>query len=372
MSKKVVYILSQVDKAVAFEWVVEEFKKTSIVLVFILINDRSDTPFSQFLERHKIEYYTYPLKTKKSYPFTAIKIAFLLRKLGDIIVHVHLFEGGLIGLFSAKLANVKKRIFTRHHSTSHLEYFPNAVKYDKLNNWMATKIVAISENVKSVLINNEGVSLNKIEVIEHCFKLENFKNVKAEEVSALRLKYEIPEGKIIIGTISRYVKWKGLDFVIEAFKEVQITNPKVHLLLANSGGNYENIIRAKLNELPQDSYTEIKFESNLYALYHLLDIFCHVPINLKVEAYGQTYVEALAAGISSVYTLSGIANDFVRNEQNALVVDYENSDQIANAIQRLLSDNELKDRIIKNGKKSVQKFDLPIMINKLERLYLSN
>ena len=212
---------------------------------------------------------------------------------------------------------------------------------------------------------------DKIEVIEHCFKLDNFKNVTEEEISVLKKKHGIPENKIIVGTISRYVKLKGIDYVIQAFKEVQKTSPKIHLLLSNSGGNYEDIIRSKLNELPQDSYTEIKFEPNLYALYSVLDIFCHVPINSKVEAYGQTYVEALAAGVPSIYTLSGIANDFIKHENNALVVDYKSSRQIADAIQRLLSDNELRNKLIKNGQESVQRFDLPIMIEKLERLYLS-
>lgn len=371
MRQKVVYILSQVDKAVAFEWIVEEIDKKKFELIFILINDRFDTPFSRFLKSKKVEFYTYPLKTKLYYPITALKLAFRLKSLGKIIVHAHLFEGGLIGLTAAKLAGVKTRIFTRHHSTSHQEYFPKAVKYDKLNNFLATKIIAISNNVKQVLIENENVNPEKIEVVEHCFRLKNFKIVSDENVIVLRGKHKLPANKITIGTISRYVELKGVEYVIEAFKAIHSKYPNTHLLLANSGGNYEAVIKERLSQLPSDSYTEIKFEPNLYALYHLMDIFCHVPINSKVEAFGQTYVEALASGIPSIYTLSGIANDFIVDQENALLVDYRNSEQIKEAIELLIEDNELKNKLISNGLESVQRFELSIMIKKLSRLYLS-
>ena len=55
MEKKVVYILSQVDKAVAFEWLVEELQNDGVELVFILINDRKgrfiqDTKRQRFIK----------------------------------------------------------------------------------------------------------------------------------------------------------------------------------------------------------------------------------------------------------------------------------------------------------------------------------
>ncbi len=371
MGKKVVYILSQVDKAVAFEWLAEEFQNKGIELVFILINDRMDTPFSNFLKNQKVEFYTFPLKSKKQYIYTAFKISKVLKRLGNVIVHAHLFEGGLIGLTAAKLAGVKRRIYTRHHSTSHHEYFPNAVKYDRLINWLATDIIAISNNVKEVLIEKENVSSNKITLVEHGFKLNQFRDVEQERVQKLYSYHRIPKDKTIIATISRYVELKGIEYVIEAFNQLNRIYPETHLLLANSGGNYESVIRNKLAELNPDSYSEIKFEPDLFALYKVIDIFCHVPINSQVEAYGQTYVEALAAGVPSIFTLSGIAKDFIVEEKNALVVNYKSSDEIFLAMKRILEDRNLKNSLINNGIVSVKRFGLNQMIDSLKQLYFS-
>ena len=77
------------------------------------------------------------------------------------MVHTHLFEASLLGLSAAKFTRVKRRIYTRHHSTYHHEYYPKAIKYDRLINFLATEIVAISNNVKEVLRRKEGVAENK-------------------------------------------------------------------------------------------------------------------------------------------------------------------------------------------------------------------
>src|SRR5256885_4070776 len=41
----------------------------------------------------------------------------------------------------------------------------------------------------------------------------------------------------------------------------------------------------------------------------LLDVFVHAPIAPQVEAFGQVYVEAMAAGVPSVITRAGIRSE---------------------------------------------------------------
>ena len=144
------------------------------------------------------------------------------------------------------------------------------------------------------------------------------------------------------------------------------------MILANANGNYKSEIKNLLSQLPTKSYLEIPFEEDIFSLYHLFDIFIHVPINKEIEAFGQTYVEALAAGVPSIFTLSGVASEFIKNGENALVVDYQNSDEIYEALKRLLRGNNLRSKIIKNGITSVNQFQVKIMIKNLETLYKNN
>ena len=122
------------------------------------------------------------------------------------------------------------------------------------------------------------------------------------------------------------------------------------------------------NNLPDSCYTEIKFENNLFALYKLFDIYVHTPVNKEIEAFGQTYVEALVSGIPSVFTLSGVANEFIKDKENALVVDYCNSEQIYSSINKIINDDVLRKKIIAQGKEAVKQFNLDLFISKLEKL----
>jgi glycosyltransferase involved in cell wall biosynthesis len=147
--------------------------------------------------------------------------------------------------------------------------------------------------------------------------------------------------------------------------------PNALLILASANGPYKKEIEGLLSELPEDSYITIPFENDLFALYQLFDIYVHVPINPEIEAFGQTYVEALAAGIPSVFTLSGVASEFIEHEKNALVVPFQDSEAAYYSIVRLLDDEMLKNKMVDNARESIKQFELSTMIQKLKKLYLS-
>jgi glycosyltransferase involved in cell wall biosynthesis len=366
---KITYILSNIDKAVAFEWVAERLNQNKFELSFILLYSKEPYLY-KWLKEKGVECYYIPHFGKSSYLRTLIKTFSLLRKIKPQVVHTHLLDANLIGLFAAKLAGVKTRIHTRHHSTYHHVYYPKAIKWDKLTNFLSTRIVAISENVKEVLIQRENVKKEKIGFVHHGFDLAKFQTVPAHEVAELKKKYGIYDIDYpVIGVISRYIKLKGIQHTIKAFEELLKEYPNAKLILANTVGSDKNYIVALLKELKQDRYVEIPFEPNLFALYQLFDIYVHVPINSHLEAFGQTYIEALAAGIPSIFTLSGVAPEFIKHKENAIVVNYMNSEEIVDGMKQLLSSNDLKKEMIANGKRSLDAFNLNLFIQKLEELY---
>ena len=168
------------------------------------------------------------------------------------------------------------------------------------------------------------------------------------------------------------IELKGIQYIIPAFEMLLDKYPGALLVLANATGDYQNEIKKLLKKLPEKNYREIRFENNIFALYKLFDVFIHTPIEKYSEAFGQTYVEALASGIPSVFTLSGIANEFIEDRRNALVVPYKSSTAIYEAILLLLTDTNLASALIANGKNDVaEKFQLQKMISSLEELYLS-
>ncbi len=369
MKIKIIYIISNVNKALAFEWIADEINSTRFELEFILLNPGSSI-LEDELNRRKIKVTRVTYRSKKDLPFATFKIYRLLRKSKPYAVHCHLFEAGLIGLYAAKKAGVKHRIYTRHHSTFHHVYHPKAVKYDKKINAWATRIIAISENVKKILI-NEGVETSKIKPVHHGFKLKEFESVSQERINILKKKYELlNKCSPVVGVISRFTHWKGIQYIIPAFEKLLQNFPNAVLVLGNAKGDYKNEIIKLLNKIPKNNYRIIEFEPDVCALYKCFNLFVHTPIDEHCEAFGQTYIEALAANLPCVFTLSGIACDFIINDVNAKVVPYKDDNSIYKSLVYLLNNKNEADTMVNAGHQMVfEMFELGNMITNLGNIY---
>jgi glycosyltransferase involved in cell wall biosynthesis len=160
-----------------------------------------------------------------------------------------------------------------------------------------------------------------------------------------------------------------VQFIIPAFEQFRKKIPNAHLVLANAQGDYAQEIERRLKELPDGSYTEIKFEKDLSALYKIFHVFVHAPTDRFAEAFGQTYIEPLIAGVPSIFTISGIASEFVVHEENALVAKHMNSVSIFQNLLKLHSDSQLRQRLVANGRDVVTKFSLFNFLESLKNLY---
>jgi glycosyltransferase involved in cell wall biosynthesis len=279
-------------------------------------------------------------------------------------------EASILGLLAGKLTGIKKRIFTRHHSSQHHVYHKKGVFWDKLCNYLATNIVAVTRKVKEILIDWEKAEPKKIMVINHGFELKGFDNNNEELILNQKNKYNRDNQFPVIGVVSRFTELKGIQYIIPAFQNLLVDFPQAKILFFNALGDYNFEILELLKTLPANSYQLVKYEENMFLAYRLFDVYIHVPINDHCEAFGQTYIEALAAGVPSIFTLSGIATEFIKDRENALVVDYMNASDIYASMKLLIKDEALAKRISSQGRKDVDaKFDLSIMIKKLESLY---
>src|SRR5258706_3006426 len=148
---KVVYIVSEIDKALGFEWIAQAIDKTKIELVFFLIGKRN-TELAAQLTVEGVRVYEFPFSGKSDAPWIFINVIIRLLQIRPQVIHTHLFYANLIGLTAGWLTWVPKRIYTRHHAMVHYDEYPKGLKWDKYCNIMATHIIAISNNVQNTLI----------------------------------------------------------------------------------------------------------------------------------------------------------------------------------------------------------------------------
>lgn len=366
--RRLVYIASDFDKSIGFEWTIPHLV-SDYELSFILLNP-GDSVLEGFLKESGVRVDRVTYRGKRDVPRALLQTLRLLLLNRPDVIHAHLFDATLVGLAAAWLLGVKKRVYTRHTSTYHHRYFPHAVFYDKVCNWLATQIISISQATDEVLLNLESVPAGKVRKVHHGYDMSHYESSDEAREAAVRLRWGIPERHPRVGVIARQIHWKGIQHIIPAFREFLSEAPDACLILANAAGPYQTEIRKQLETLPPRSYALVQMEFDNSALYRLFDIYVHVPIDRHCEAFGHTYVEALAAGVPSIFTPSGIAAEFIEDGSNALLVDFENSPQIHRGLVRLWKDPGLRHRLAEAGRRSVMtRFDLANMIAGLKRVY---
>lgn len=368
MRRKLCYVISDVDSSHLVESNVRSIDPARFDLCTVFLAKQPPKIY-ETLKKEGFHVKYIPGSGKRALLPTMFRLYRLFGRLRPDIVHTHLFNAAVTGLTAAWARGIPRRINTRHHSSELHRYHPHAVYYDHYINWLSTDIVAISETVRKVLVEKESVNPNKVAVVYHGFDFDRFENTYQNKTD-LKEKYGMTESWPIIGVISRHVHWKGIQYTIPAFQSLLVKYPRAKLVLANAVGNHKDALMALLEPIDPKNYEVIEFETDVFSLYRSFDVFVHVPIGPEYEAFGQVYIEALFLGVPSVFTLSGVALDLVNDGENAIVVPYRDSSAIEVAIERILSEPGLREKLVLNGRNSVlYSFSAERMVRELTEIY---
>jgi glycosyltransferase involved in cell wall biosynthesis len=369
---RLLYIISQRVRWLPFEWVASGLCRGRFDLSYMMMS-RNPSPSIPHIRACGVPTRHLPYSGRHLLPVAVRAIARHCREQGIDIVHAHAMDACLAGLLGARLAGVQVRIHTRHHAgpypASHRPVWYEAL--DRWNNTISTGVIAPSELTRRVLIERDGVSSKKVTVINHGFDLGVFSDVSPDAVSRIRRKYGLEDDGPVVGVVARYERIKGVEHIIEAFRNLLGSHPKARLVLANARGRYARRIKALLQTIPSSRYVEIPFEEEMAPLYKIFDLFVHAPLRPHLESFGQVYVEAMAAGVPCVCAAAGIAVEFIRDGEHALLVKPNDPTQIHHGITRLLADPALRERLTINARRAVeQRFGLEMMLRALEEYYV--
>jgi glycosyltransferase involved in cell wall biosynthesis len=205
---KITYIISGVDQAPFIETILDMIDRAKYDVSVLLLNT-SDSQLERFLLQKGIFCMRVIYRGKRDYFKAVYKCYRFFKKNKPSIIHVHLNDAGIVGLFAGWLAGVGNRVYTRHGG-SQRGFTKRGVMYDRFTNRFATHIIATCQTVKEILINEENVQPDKISVINYGFNMQGFLTPDEKVVEELKEKYNPDKRYPVIGVISRWVEYKGI------------------------------------------------------------------------------------------------------------------------------------------------------------------
>jgi phosphatidylinositol alpha-1,6-mannosyltransferase len=220
----------------------------------------------------------------------------------------------------------------------------------------ADKVVAVSAFTCDALTREMGLAPNRISLIQNGVDTERFTpGIPDSEI----IEMHSLQGKKILLTVGRLVPRKGIDKAILAMSEVRKQMPNVHYLIIGHGEYRSELDRLiEANQL-SDCITMVGKVSDHELIRYLrtCDIFLMPNRTMPdgdTEGFGLVFREANACRKPVIGGRAGGAVEAVIDGETGILVDGSDSSEIANAIHKLLSDQQLASSMSESGFKLAQ------------------
>jgi len=323
---------------------------------------------------------SHPMKTKEKYKFSFIfKIMHIINILKVInaynfdILYTRNVSFGLLGLFIKKIIKskfvlelnglfsedwkVEKKLYSGRKMLKNIK----VVLWSYLEIFVAKKadaVIAVASGIKDILI-EKGINKSNITVISNGANIDLFKPIdNIIAINKLRHQYNISENDHVIIFVGNLNLWHGVQYLIKSAPLILKIFPNTKFLIVGDGQ-----IKKELINIAEKTSVSNKFIFTGSVPYENVPIYintsdvCVAPEiitrNDKLGASAVKIYEYLACGKPVVASnIKGIG-DQLGNSGSGIFVTPEDPNELANAIIKLLKDEQLRKKMGKNGREVV-------------------
>jgi glycosyltransferase involved in cell wall biosynthesis len=357
---KIVHIINSLASGGAEKLLLDTlpiYREKGIVVDLLVLNGTS-SPFMQALkETGCCSIYSLGLKSVYN-PIQVFKLIPFL-KMYDI-AQVHLFPSQYWVVLAKLLSFSKiKLILTEHNSTNpRLENrFISVI--DRLFYRFYDKVICVSNEISNTFKNYTGLRESKFVVIENgidLIKIHEAKPYFKNEISNI-----FSATDLIMIQVSRFDKQKDQETVIHSLMDMP---EKVKLILVGEG-----IFKTKCRELVEQLQLQerIVFLGQRMDVPQLLKTADVVVLSSKYEGLSLSSIEGMASGKPFVASDVPGLKEIVSGA--GILFKQGDAKELANKIERLLTDEVYNQETINSCLKRSEQFDIQLMVEKHIHLY---
>ncbi|MFN8791622.1 MAG: glycosyltransferase [Bdellovibrionales bacterium] len=219
---------------------------------------------------------------------------------------------------------------------------------------------AISRFIGQVLI-DYGVNPNKVKVARSAVSSKAYEALERSTCQTYwRQKLNLPTNHVLIGNASALSPQKGYETLLQAAAILKTKTQDFSVLIAGDGGLRPSLERLSLQLKLENHVHFVGFLKDVPQFLKSLDILA-VPSNN--EGLGTIILDGLLAGCSVVASRVGGIPEIIHNHQTGLLIEPGDSQKLAEYLETLIRQPELRLHMAQQGAQWVQReFSLDSMI----------
>lgn len=167
--------------------------------------------------------------------------------------------------------------------------------------------------------------------------------------------------------VARYNDAKGYEYLVEAWQSVHERHPDWTLNVYGSGELHDDVVRwiqerhlsgSMILHDPVDNIMDKYLESSIFVM------------SSRYEAFPMVLLEAMACGVPCVsFDCPYGPRNIIRSGEDGLLVDYLNSQALADSICRLIEDEPLRKKFGAKARQNIQRFSQDAIMHQWDELF---
>ena len=247
-------------------------------------------------------------------------------------------------------------------------FSPFLKKYLKIYATHAKIVLYLNNKAKKNLL-DAGVDENKLK-----WCMWGTWGIDINEFTSKKNGLEPNLGRAIL-FVGRLEEHKGIQYLLPAFKEVKEEIKNVRLVIIGEGSLHNEMKKhAKDNELENDvTFLGVIKNKDMPQYFRAVDLTIVPSITTKKfeEQVGMANIQSMACGVPVVSTYCGGIPEYVKHNETGILVPERDVDCLANAIIKLLKNDELRKKLGKNARKyAVENFNAKKNVEANEKIVL--
>ena len=280
------------------------------------------------------------------------------------VLHLHGYGATTFGRLAAAMRGIPV-VLHEHANLTSTPWFQKVA--DRLLERYTDVALAVSRSTAEFVIGARLVRPERVKVVYLGAPLNEFgRPVTPEERTAARAALGVPQGDVVVGTVTRLHDSKGNQYLVDAARLVVDARPNARFFLFGEGPLLDSLKAQAAGLNLGDRFIFGGFVKDVRAVLAAFDLSVFPSL---WEGTPLTVFEALAASRAIVATDADGLMEVLTPDVDALIVPRRDARALADRIIRLIDAPAERARLGTAARKTAEAYDITAFVRKMEQLY---